>query len=150
MASTLTNLLFHLVFSTKDRNGIITDELESKLHPYIGGVVRGERGDPIAIGGTKDHIHILARLPATMSIAEMLRRIKGNSSKWVGDLPGYRHSFAWQRGYAAFSVSQSLASQVQRYVQIQKEHHKKVSFRDELISLLEKHGVEYDQRYIWG
>ena len=149
MASTLTNLLFHLVFSTKDRAGIITDELEYKLHSYIGGVIRGERGDPIAIGGTKDHIHILARLPTTISIAEMLRRIKGNSSKWVGDLPGYRYPFAWQRGYAAFSVSQSVTGQVQRYVQEQNEHHKKVSFREELLSLLEMHGVEYDQRYIW-
>ncbi len=150
MASTLTNLLFHLVFSTKDRTGIITDELESKLHPYIGGVVRGERGDPIAIGGTKDHIHILARLPASISVAEVLRRIKGNSSKWVGEQPDYRHPFAWQRGYAAFSVSQSMSRQVQRYIQNQKEHHRKLSFQDELLSLLEKHGIDYDQRYIWG
>ena len=147
MASTLTNLLFHFVFSTKERTGLITDELESNLHPYICGVIRGERGDPIAIGGTKDHLHILARLPTTISISEMLRRIKGNSSKWVGDQ--YRLAFAWQRGYAAFSVSQSLAGKVRRYVQNQKEHHKKVSFQDELILLLDKHGVEYDQRYVW-
>ncbi|RLA57224.1 MAG: transposase [Gammaproteobacteria bacterium] len=147
MASTLTKLLFHFVFSTKERTGLITDELESNLYPYIGGVIRGERGDPIAIGGTKDHLHILAGLPTTISIAEMLRRIKGNSSKWVGDQ--YRFAFAWQRGYAAFSVSQSLAGKVRRYVQNQKEHHKKVPFQDELILLLDKHGVEYDQRYIW-
>jgi putative transposase len=85
-----------------------SDELQPKLHSYIGGIIRGERGDPIAISGTEDHIHILARLPASMPVAEMLRRIKGNSSKLVGALPGNR-PFAWQRGYAAFSVSQSLA-----------------------------------------
>jgi len=150
MASTLTNLLFHIIFSTKDRTGLITNDLESKLHPYIGGVIRGERGDPIAIGGTKDHVHILARLPAGISVAEMLRRIKGNSSRWIREQRDYPHPFAWQRGYAAFSVSQSMAGRVQRYIQKQKEHHKKLSFQDELMSLLEKHGVEYDRRYVWG
>jgi REP element-mobilizing transposase RayT len=147
MASTLTNLLLHVVFSTKDRRGLITIDLQENLYPYIGGIIRGEKGAPIAIGGTKDHIHILAEFPASISVSDMLRRIKGNSSKWIKDKG---RPFAWQRGYAAFSVSQSLADRVKTYIQGQEEHHQKNSFQDELISLLKMHGIEYDEKYIWS
>ena len=147
MASTLTNLLLHVVFSTKDRRGLITVDLQETLYPYIGGIIRGENGVPIAIGGTKDHIHILAKFPASVSVSDMLRRIKGNSSKWM---KGKGRPFAWQRGYAAFSVSQSLSGKVKTYIQGQEEHHLKNSFQDELLSLLRMHGVEYDEKYIWS
>jgi REP element-mobilizing transposase RayT len=147
MASTLTNLLLHVVFSTKDRRGLITADLQENLYPYIGGIIRGEKGVPLAIGGTKNHIHILAKFPASISVSDMLRRIKGNSSKWIKDKG---RPFAWQRGYAAFSVSQSLAGRVRTYIQGQEEHHKQNSFQDELISLLKIHGIEYDENYIWS
>ena len=147
MASTLTNLLLHVVFSTKDRRGLITADLQENLYPYIGGIIRGEKGVPLAIGGTKNHIHILAKFPASISVSDMLRCIKGNSSKWIKEKG---RPFAWQRGYAAFSVSQSLAGRVRTYIQRQEEHHKQNSFQDELISLLKIHGIEYDENYIWS
>ncbi len=147
MASTLTNILLHVVFSTKERRGLITVDLREDLYPYIGGIIRGEKGVPIAIGGTKDHIHILAKFPASVSVSDLLRRIKGNSSKRIKDKG---RPFAWQRGYAAFSVSQSLSGKVKTYIQRQEEHHLKNTFQEELLALLRMHEVEYDEKYIWS
>ena len=128
---------------------LITNELKPKLFAYIGGIVRGESGNLISIGGTEDHVHILIGFPSTISVAEMLRRIKGNSSHWVNEQNEIAVTFGWQRGYAAFSVSQSLMSKVTEYIKRQENHHKKVSFKDELERLLLKHGVEFDERYLW-
>jgi len=149
MPSSLTNLVLHIVFSTKNRTKLITADLKPKLYSYIGGIIRGERGDLLTIGGMPDHMHLLARLPSTLSTADFLRRIKGNSSKWVGDQTWYLEPFTWQRGYAAFSVSQSLVGKVREYIENQENHHKNTPFQDELVSLLKRHGVEYDEEYIW-
>ncbi len=107
MPSTYANLLYHIPFSTKDRRRFTTPQLQSELHPYIGGIILDAGGVPIEIGGVADHIHILAKLPATISIADALRLIKANSSKWVGERPDLARMFAWQTGYAAFTVSKS-------------------------------------------
>jgi Transposase and inactivated derivatives len=149
MASTLTNLIVHIVFSTKNRLPLITHELQPKLYAYMGGITRGEGGSLIAIGGIEDHLHMLVRLPSTTSIAEMLRRIKGNSSHWVNEQHNITVSFGWQRGYAAFSVSQSLISRVTEYIKRQESHHKKITFKNELERLFLRNGVEYDERYVW-
>jgi REP element-mobilizing transposase RayT len=114
------------------------------------GIVRGEGGTLFAIGGNADHVHMLLKHPAALSVAELLRLVKSNSSKWANEQPSTRRLFGWQRGYAAFSVSQSLVGRVGDYIERQESHHRKVSFQEELIALLKKHGVEYDERYIWS
>ncbi len=149
MSSTLTNLLYHAVFSTKMRQELITPNLSDELYPYIGGIIRGEKGRMLKIGGTNNHIHILARFSPAISVSEMLRHIKGNSSKWINKEKKSHARFEWQRGYAAFSVSESACETVSQYIENQEKHHKKMSFQEEFLLLLKKHNVEYDERYLW-
>jgi REP element-mobilizing transposase RayT len=141
--------LMHCVFSTKERLPLITPELELRLWPYLGGIARENKGKAIAIGGTADHVHALMSLPATMSFAKAVQLIKGGSSKWIHDTFGEYRKFAWQEGYGAFSVSTSRIEKAIAYLQRQKEHHRKRCFQDEFIDLLNKHGIEYDPRYIF-
>ncbi len=149
MAGTFTNLLYHLVFSTKHRQPIIIPDLRDELYRYIGGIIRNERGIQLEIGGVPDHVHILTKFRADVSVAQMLRLIKANSSKWVNDKPGRRSRFAWQSGYGAFTVSESQVPDVRNYIRNQPRHHNKTTFKEEFIALLERHGIEYDERYIW-
>ena len=148
MASTLTNLLYHLVFSTKRRLPLIDDDIQQPLYDYMGGIIRNQGGKAIEIGGMADHVHCLARLPASKAVSDILRALKSDSSGWINrERPGER--FAWQTGYGAFSVSQSLVGRVRRYIQTQAEHHREGSFEEELRALLEKHGIEYNEDYLW-
>ena len=140
--------LMHCVFSTKERFPLITPELESRLWPYLGGIARENKMKAIAIGGTRDHLHAFLSLPATMSFAKAVQLIKGGSSKWIHAFHEHR-KFAWQEGYGAFSVSSSQADRTIAYIRRQKDHHRKRGFQDEFIDLLEKHGVEYDRRYLF-
>lgn len=149
MGSTLTNFLIHVVFSTKSRKRIITDETKDQLYPYLGGIIKGEGGIPLSIGGTTDHVHILLKSPPTLSFSNLMQKVKGNSSKWLGEQSWQKGAFSWQRGYAAFSVSQSMADKVDAYIRRQEEHHRKVTFEEELVEILEKHGVPYDKRYLF-
>lgn len=149
MGHTYTNLLTHVIFSTKSRAPIITLELASRLHPYLGGIIRKMGGKPIAIGGAKDHVHLLIWKPADTSVSETLRVLKANSSRWNNQSGHSRTSFAWQEGYGAFSVSHSSAPAVVRYIRNQEEHHRRVSFQQEFVSFLKKHGIVYDERFIW-
>src|ERR1700741_44023 len=125
----------HVVFSTKDRTAQIDSSLEERLYPYIGGILRELNGKLLAVNGVDDHIHLLLAIPATESMAEIVRKVKASSSKWIHDTFPERASFAWQRGYAAFSVSNSQLSHVVRYIERQKIHHEKVTFRDEFVRL---------------
>ncbi len=143
MAKTYTKLMYHIVFSTKERMPLITGEIRDQLYPYLGGVIRGEKGSLMEIGGVPDHVHILARFGAAIAVSEMLKRIKGSSSHWLSQETGTW--FAWQNGYGAFSVSESQVAAVRKYIQQQEEHHKRISFKDELISLLRKHRIEFDE-----
>ena len=143
-------LHYHLVFSTKNRVSAITSKIESRLWEYLGGLVRGLGGTPIEIGGIEDHVHLLVTLRQEPSLSDMLRDIKAGSSGWVHDtFPGIR-DFWWQGGYGAFTVSHSNIDAVKAYIANQKEHHKKMkmSFRDELRRLLEKHGVAFKEEYL--
>jgi len=149
MPSTYTNLLYHIVFSTKVRRPFINPELGEELHPYIGGIIRDAGGEPIEIGGVADHVHILAKLPATLAVADALRLIKSNSSKWAGERPDLVRTFTWQTGYAAFTVSKSQVGTVREYIQNQERHHRRKTFKQELVSLLKKNDIEYDERYLW-
>ena len=139
----------HCVFSTKERRPLITKSLRERLWPFLGGIARQNKMKAIEIGGVVDHVHILLSLPATMSIAKGLQLIKGGSSKWVHDTFPEHWSFAWQVKYGAFSVSKSQVDAVVEYIRTQENHHRKVTFQEELLALLKKHEIEYDERYLW-
>jgi REP element-mobilizing transposase RayT len=149
MAGTYTNLLYHLVFSTKERVPLIGRELQPDLYAYLGGIVRGEGGILLEVGGMPDHVHLLARIKPIASVSEMLRQIKANSSKWVNEEKFKMRKFAWQDGYAAFSVSESQVSALRRYIREQEQHHRGQSYQDEFRALLDRHGIAYDERYLW-
>ncbi len=149
MAGTYTNLLYHLVFSTKERLPLIGRELQPDLYAYLGGIVRGEGGILLDIGGMSDHVHLLTKLKPVHSVSEILRQIKANSSRWVNEEKLKMRKFAWQDGYAAFSVSESRVDAVRRYIQQQEQHHRGQSYQDEFRALLERHGIEDDERYLW-
>lgn len=150
MASTYTDLLYHIVFSTRIRKPSIDDALRPRLFAYLGGVVKRIGGHPLAIGGVADHVHLLIALPADTSIATAVRLVKANSSKWIHESQQAHASFAWQRGYGAFSVSRSQVETVRRYVERQPEHHRKRSFQAEYLVLLRKHEIAFDERYLWS
>jgi putative transposase len=150
MGHTYTALQYHIVFSTKDRTPSIQTHIQTGLYEYIGGIVRGENGVLIAIGGMPEHVHLLAAAHPSTSLAGMLRQIKTNSSKWVHENVPEMQSFAWQVGYAAFTVSKSNVGDVEAYIHNQEAHHAKVSFEDEFKAFLERHGIEYDKRYVLG
>jgi REP element-mobilizing transposase RayT len=149
MGHTFTNLLTHVIFSTKDRAPLICADRKPDLHAYLGGIVRQLGGTALIVNGTCDHIHMLALMPATKSTAECVNRIKVNSSKWMNDKQ-LRRAFAWQTGYSAFAVSESNKKRVLAYIAAQEAHHAKHTFQEELISYLKKHGITYDERYIWS
>lgn len=149
MSQTLTNLLTHIVFSTKGRRPLIDAESKADLIAYLGGIVRELNGKPLIINGTADHVHLLIQLPPTLPVSDAMRVIKTNSSRWVHQRWPVKKDFGWQGGYGAFSVSRSNVHQVIAYIQNQEEHHRKRSFQEELIAILKKHNIEYDERYIW-
>jgi REP element-mobilizing transposase RayT len=136
------------VFSVKNRVPAITLETESRLWEYLGGTVRGIGGTPIQIGGVEDHVHLLVTLRQDAALSDVMRDIKAGSSGWVHDTFPELRDFWWQGGYGAFTVSHSNLDRVKAYVANQKEHHKKMSFRDELRRLLEKHGVAFKEEYL--
>ncbi len=149
MAHTFTDLLTHVVFSTSARSPFLADSIRSEVHAYLGGILRQLRAVPIAIGGTADHVHILMRSPAEIAIADSLRIVKTNSSRWIKERWPDRRAFAWQGGYAAFSVSESNRGSVIRYIQNQVRHHQRVSYQEEFLGLLQRHGVEFNPQYVW-
>ena len=147
MSDTYSNLSVHLVFSTKDRMPLLTRDVRDHVFPYIGGIVKRRGGTIIAVGGMSDHVHIVARLPANVCVADFVRVVKSNSSKKTNEhVTGMK--FGWQRGYGAFSVSQSTLSAVVQYVRNQEQHHRHRSFQDELKILLTKHGIDLDERFL--
>jgi REP element-mobilizing transposase RayT len=147
MPSTYLSLHYHLVFSTKDRTPLIEPSWWNRLHQYLGGTVEGLKGSPQGVGGIADHVHLWVGLKATHCLADFMRELKKSSSVWVHEQIGAR-AFAWQEGYAAFTVSASARSAVQSYIANQEEHHRKKTFREELVEMLERAGVEYDHRYL--
>ncbi len=118
------------------------------MFEYIGGMINKMKATLLLVGGTSDHVHIAVRLHPELSVVEFLRAVKTNSSKWVHETLAGNNDFAWQDGYSAFSVSHSIVGKVIEYIQGQKEHHKKLTFKEELKSLLEKHNISYDERYL--
>jgi putative transposase len=149
MSNTFTNLIYHIVYSTKYRRATISSELQSDLYAYIGGILLNRDGIPLEIGGTADHIHILAKLSPKYAIMNVLRDLKADSSKWINERQKSQQRFEWQAGYGAFSVSSSQVDKVRSYIRDQEEHHRKQSFKDEFLSFLRKHQIEYDLKYVF-
>ena len=146
--ATVSNLLHH-VFSTKERQRLITPDLEKRLFPYMAGIARENKIKTLSIGGTEDHVHMLLSLPATVALSKAIQLIKGGSSKRVHDTFPEHQKFKWQEGYGAFTIGISQIQTTINYIQSQKEHHKRKDFKDEFRAFLKKHEIEYDERYIW-
>lgn len=147
--STFTNLLYHVVYSTKYRRPSLTATWRDDLYGYIGGIVREQKGTLLRAGGVEDHIHLLVKLSPTLAISDVLRTVKANSSRWINERSDVRQRFEWQSGYAAFSVSESMVAKVIRYIDNQEAHHRKKTFEEEFLEILQRHGVNYDPRYVF-
>lgn len=148
MPRTYTQLLNHIVFSTKERRPWLTPEVRARLYPYLGGIVRQLNGVALLINGVADHVHISASLPPTAAPSEFVGKMKANSSKWIHETFPAERSFAWQLGYSAFSVSMSQKQGVFDYIAGQEEHHRKISFQEELLAFLRRHEIDFDERYV--
>jgi len=149
MAGKYISLLVHFTWSTAGREPWLETAMREDLYSVIGGIMRNKKAKLIAAGGMFDHIHLYASMPSTISIADFVNAVKANSSRWIHQSFARLRGFAWQEGYGAFSVSKSEENRVIRYVSNQEAHHRKRTFKEELISLLDKHGIPYDKRYIW-
>jgi REP element-mobilizing transposase RayT len=150
MANTYTSLHFHIIFSTKNRERWITSEIEQRIWEYLGGIARKNEMKALQIGGIEDHVHVVIGMRPTMCVSEAVQLLKGGSSKWIHDTFPNMAGFAWQDGYGAFTVSKSQLPDVIHYAANQREHHRVRTFQEEYRALLEKHQIEYDERYIWG
>jgi REP element-mobilizing transposase RayT len=149
MPQSFAAVYVHIVFSTKHRTPAIRSDWSERLYQYIGGIVANGRGELLAVGGMPDHVHLLVSLGRDWSLANLLREAKAGSSKWVHDHFPNDVEFSWQNGYGAFSVSKSNLPAVKQYIADQEKHHLTMSFQDELRELLRRHGIEWDERYIW-
>jgi REP element-mobilizing transposase RayT len=147
MSSTHLSLHYHLIFATKNHEPLIVQTWRARLHAYMGGILSSLEIVPEIVGGVEDHVHILAGLPATHRLADVLREIKSVSSRWVHEEIGLT-AFAWQEGYGAFTVSASQCEIVRRYIAGQEEHHRTRTFKEEYLELLQKSGVNFDPRYL--
>jgi putative transposase len=150
MANTYTALFYHVVFSTKNRVEFIKPEIEERIWSYIGGIARQHKMTAIQVGGVEDHVHALVMAPPTFAPFEIAKFLKGESSKWIHEEFSDLQNFGWQDGYGAFSVSKSNVPAVANYIQNQRVHHQTQTFQEEYLAFLKKHGVEYDERYLWG
>ena len=149
MPQSLSAVYIHLVFSTKERRPSLRDKsVRDNLHAQLGGISKTLECPPLVVGGVEDHVHMLCRFSRTITQAEWVKEVKRVSNGWLKEQgPGYA-DFGWQGGYADFSVSQSNLDQVQEYIAGQEEHHRKMTFEDELKLLLERHGIQYDPKYL--
>ena len=150
MPQSLSAVNLHRVFSTKDRRPFLRDKaVRDALHAYLGGVSKTLDCPPLIVGGVEDHVHLLCRFARTITQAEWVKELKRISNGWLKEHGRDYADFEWQGGYADFSVSQSNLEQVKQYIASQKEHHRKTTFQDELRTLLRKHEIEFDERYVW-
>lgn len=149
MPQSLAKVLVHIVFSTKNRAALITEAIEGELFAYQAAILREHKSQVLIINGTADHVHILCTLPRSIALAKLLEEVKKSSSKWIKTKGNIFLEFAWQNGYGAFSIGESGVAQAKRYIAGQKEHHHRQTFQDEFRELLDRYGIEYDERYLW-
>jgi REP element-mobilizing transposase RayT len=145
MPSAYIQNFYHTVFSTKHRAMLITPDLEERLYPFMGGILRDLRCALLSINGMPEHVHLLIRYRADLSHSDMLQQIKGRSSKWINETWPLQEHFSWQEGYGGFTVSKSAVPEVERYIARQKEHHQRMDFKTEFLELLRRHGIEFDE-----
>ena len=149
MPQSLSSILVHLVFSTKERHPWIDQEIETELFRYLGGVMKNCDSPSLIVNGVSDHVHILFRLARTWRLCDVVEEVKKRSSKWIKTKGSRYRQFQWQGGYGAFSIGESMVAATRRYIARQKEHHRRRSFQQELRTFLEKYQIEYDERYVW-
>ena len=149
MSQSLARILVHIVFSTKNREAVLLDDIRDPLHAYIGGILENHEGTLLKAGSVADHIHLLVAHPRTCAPADLVREVKTGSTNWL-KLKAARYArFQWQSGYGVFSISPSHRQALERYLGNQKEHHRKMTFQEEFRRLLNKYGVPFDERYVW-
>ena|ERR1700690_2374272 len=150
MPQSLAKILVHTVFSTKERRPFLHDKsLREEMHHYIGGILNHLECQPIIVGGVEDHVHFLCALSRTCEAAKMVKEVKRGSSLWLKTKSPDLHDFAWQNGYGIFSIGFSQIETVRDYIAGQEEHHRKITFQDELRTLLKRYAIEFDERYVW-
>ncbi len=149
MAHTYYQLLYHLVWSTKERRPLITLDSQERLHEYLGGTFRDMRCHPILINGMPDHVHVCVEIPPTTSLSDLMKNVKVSSTKWVKQHFPTSKNFEWQEGYGAFSVSPSNKEAVFAYIKNQEAHHRKYDFKEEFLLLLKNHGIQFEEKYLW-
>jgi len=149
MPQSLSSILIHLIFSTKNREPLLTAEIESELYPYLATIFNALKSPALIINGTSDHIHTLFSLSRVVTIADVVEEVKTDSSKWIKTKGREFRNFHWQSGYGAFSIGQSQVPMVKRYISRQKEHHRRVTFQDEYRKFLNAYEVDFDERYVW-
>jgi putative transposase len=149
MPQSLSRVILHIIFSTKDREPWLGLDIRPRMHAYLATVCRDLGAEVVRVGGVADHVHIVTTLPRTVSQAQLIEQIKKVSSKWIKKLDARYRGFFWQRGYGAFSVSPSQLDAVLQYVDTQQEHHRTRTFQDEYRELLRRHGIDFDERYVW-
>jgi len=149
MANTYTSLHYHLVFSTRNRERWILPDIEQRVWAYLGGIAKENKMFPIQIGGMEDHVHLLLSASPTLAPSKIAQLIKGGSSAWIHDTFPTMYAFAWQDGYGAFSVSRSNMEEVAAYIRRQRQHHQGKTFQEEYLAFLQKHGVQYDEKFLW-
>src|SRR5262245_48604437 len=150
MANTYTSLNYHLIFSTKNRKPWLVEAVRERLWSYLGGIARENGIKALEIGGVADHVHILVSVPASMALSKAAQLIKGGSSHWIKESFPNLAEFAWQDGYGAFTVSESQLGTVRDYISRQSEHHRTKTFAEEYEAFLERHHIEFDERYLLG
>ncbi len=148
MPQSYSNLIYHIVFSTKNREPLIVDAVKSRLYDYVGGTIRKQGGIALAINGMADHVHLLAKLRPDKAVSDVLRDLKANASGWMHEVFPELKDFSWQNGYGAFTVSPSQIEKVRAYIANQELHHAKRSFREEFVALLKANEVEFDEKYL--
>ena len=149
MPQSLSSILIHLIFSTKNREPLLSPEIDAELYPYIASIFKAMKSPALIIDGASDHLHTLFSLSRVVTIADLVEEVKTESSKWIKTKGQEFRNFHWQNGYGAFSISQSEVATVKRYIRRQKEHHRRVTFQDEYRRFLAAYEVEYDERYVW-
>jgi putative transposase len=149
MPQSLSKVIVHIIFSTKDREPWLDSDVRTRVHAYLATICRDLGAQLVHVGGAADHVHIVTTLPRTLSQAQLIEEIKKTPSKWIKTVDTRYRGFTWQRGYGAFSVSPSQLESVRRYIDGQQEHHRTRTFQDEYRALLRKHGVDFDERYVW-
>ena len=149
MPQSFACLHYHLIFSTKGRAPYLVGDLPDRLYAYVGGIIRHENGTLVAAGGMPDHVHLLVSLSRESSVSDILRQIKGSSSRWIHETIPELRGFAWQAGYAAFAVSYSHIEAVKRNIGNQADHHRTVTFQEEYLAFLRRHEIKFEERYLW-